>query len=186
MKSTFSKESFFSVPQQALFEFHERRDAFSLLTPPSEGIEVLSTASTLAPSSDIVRFVTSFLFLKFKFEMIHTVYQPFDLFVDEQKSGLFSSWRHQHRFLPGGWKDDPAVLLQDRIEYGHPLGRFLRPFVNHRLGKLFAFRHQATSEELQKISRSPSRSEPSTVIITGATGLIGAHTVLDVRKLCGH
>ncbi len=173
MKSTFAKESFFSVSPQTLFQFHERQDAFSLLTPPSEGIEVLSTASTLAPSPDVVRFVTSFLFLKLKFEMIHTVYQPYDLFVDEQKSGLFTTWRHEHRFLPGGWEDDPAVMLQDRIEYGHPLGMFLRPFVNHRLGKLFAFRHQATSAELHKISRTRNQSRPSTVIITGATGLIG-------------
>ena len=36
----FKKESFFSVPKRELFAFHERDDAFSLLTPASENIEV--------------------------------------------------------------------------------------------------------------------------------------------------
>ena len=35
MKTRFIRENFYSVPRQELFEFHERPDAFGLLTPPS-------------------------------------------------------------------------------------------------------------------------------------------------------
>ena len=104
MKSRFKRDLFASVSKQELFAFHERDDAFSLLTPASANIEVESTASTLAPSDDVVRFAVKFGPLRFWFENVHTVYQPFDLFVDEQRKGLFSIWRHEHRFREGAWE----------------------------------------------------------------------------------
>ena len=177
MCAKFIKESFFSASPQQLFEFHERKDAFSLLTPASQNIEVLSTASTLRPSEDVVRFITTFLFLKFRFEMIHTLYEPYEAFVDEQQKGLFSSWRHQHRFIPGGWSGDPAVLMHDRIDYSHPLAIALKPFVNHRLESLFRFRHEVTSQEIHNSIRSQEAAQPGKVVITGATGLIGKRIV---------
>ena len=90
------------MSKRELFAFHERADAFSLLTPDSANIEVESTASTLAPSDDVVRFAVKFGPLRFRFENVHTVYQPFDLFVDEQRKGLFAEWRHEHRFKEAG------------------------------------------------------------------------------------
>ena len=147
MKARYVKESFFSLSPKELFEFHERQDAFNLLTPADHNIEVLSTASTLRPSEDVVRFIAHFLFLKFQFEMIHTKYEPHSLFVDEQQKGLFSSWRHQHCFIPGGWTGDPAVMMKDQIDYSHPLALALKPFVNHRMESLFQFRHEITAKE---------------------------------------
>ena len=74
MRASFKKESFFSVPKKELFAFNERDDAFSLLTPASENIEVESTASTLATSDEVVRFAIRFGPLRFRFENVHTVY----------------------------------------------------------------------------------------------------------------
>jgi uncharacterized protein (TIGR01777 family) len=172
MKTTFTAESFFSISKRDLFAFHERPDAFSVLTPASAGVEVLSTASTLKPSDDVVRFRAGMWFLKFPFEMVHTVYEPHDLFVDEQRRGLFSSWRHEHRFMEAGWEGAPATRLVDRITYAHPLLLFIRPFVQHRLRSLFAFRHRVTGEEVHG-RRPAADTQHPTVVITGATGLIG-------------
>ena len=148
MRARFKKESFFSVPKQELFAFHERDDAFSLLTPASENIEVGSTASTLAPSDEVVRFAVRFGPLRLRFENVHTVYEPFDLFVDEQRRGLFTEWRHEHRFEQAGWDGDPASMLSDEIVYSHPLLPLLNPFVRHRLRRLFEYRHRATAREV--------------------------------------
>ncbi len=168
MKAEFIRESVFSVPRERLFGFHEREDAFSLLTPAWENIEVLNTATTLRPSEEVVRFVAKFLFLRFRFGMQHTVYEPPELFVGEQREGPFSFWRHQHRFIEAGWDQQPATMLQDRIEYGHPLLFGFRPFVSHRLRRLFRYRHRITADQL----RVPIRDQRG-VVITGATGLIG-------------
>ncbi|MDJ0763686.1 MAG: TIGR01777 family oxidoreductase [Myxococcota bacterium] len=176
MKSTFTKSSFFSVPKQVLFEFHERDDAFSVLTPEEEKIEVYSTASTLAPSEDVVRFAVNFLVFKFQFENVHTVYEPFDRFVDEQKKGLFSLWRHEHRFVEAGWQQDPAAMLIDEITYAHPLLPAFNPFVKHKLGQLFAYRHATTGKYVQD-SKASTETPTKTVAVTGATGLIGKRIV---------
>jgi uncharacterized protein (TIGR01777 family) len=182
MKREFTKESFFSVSKQELFEFHERDDAFSVLTPASASIDVESTASTLAPSNEVVRFSVRFGPLRFRSENVHTVYEPFDLFVDEQKSGLFSEWRHRHIFREAGWEKDPASLLTDEIVYAHPFLPFFDPFVRHRLRKLFDYRHRVTAKEVHA-TRKPGNSTAETrVVVTGATGLIGRRTVQILRE----
>ena len=177
MKTRFQKDSFFSVPKQKLFEFHEGDDVFALLTPASANIEVESIASTLAPSDDIVKFTAKFGPLKFRFENIHTAYDPFNLFVDEQQKGLFSEWRHEHRFVEAGWDKDPASMLADEITYSHPLLPLFNLFVKHRLGKLFEYRHCATAKELYTRQQKEEKIEQKPIIVTGATGLIGKRIV---------
>jgi uncharacterized protein (TIGR01777 family) len=173
MRARFKKESFFSVPKQQLFAFHERDDAFSLLTPASENIEVGSTASTLAPSDEVVRFAVRFGPLRLRFENVHTVYEPFDRFVDEQRRGLFTEWRHEHRFKEAGWEGDPASMLSDEIVYSHPLLPLLDPFVRYRLRRLFEYRHLATAREVHGGRGGRTNAPGGGVVITGATGLIG-------------
>ncbi|MHC4608583.1 MAG: SRPBCC family protein, partial [Planctomycetota bacterium] len=73
MRARFKRDLFASASKEELFSFHEREDAFSLLTPASANIVVESTASTLAPSDDVVRFAVKFGPLKFWFENVHTV-----------------------------------------------------------------------------------------------------------------
>ncbi len=172
MKSKFRKQSVFAVSGRELFEFHERDDAFSLLTPASENVEVESTASTLAPSDDVVRFTVRFGPIRFGFENVHTVYEPYDLFVDEQRKGLFSSWRHEHHFTEAGWDRDPSSMLTDEITYSHPLLLLFNLFVKRRLGRLFEYRHRVTAEELGA-KRARNTAPGGNIIVTGATGLIG-------------
>ena len=172
MRRKFLKQSFLSLPPEAVFEFHERPDAFELLTPPKFAAEVQSTASTLRPSQDIVRFIKRMMGIPFKFAMVHTVYEKPTLFVDEQLQGPFSTWKHEHRFIRGGWSHDPATLLQDEITYAHPLlfaGNFA---VAWPLSQLFEERHQITRRELAGAMKRRA-SAPRTVVITGGTGLIG-------------
>ncbi len=177
MKSAFTKESFLSASPQEVFAFHERLDAFSLLTPADHAVEVGSTVSTLRPSDERARFTVSFLFLKFAFEMAHTVYEPPELFVDEQRKGLFTFWRHEHRFLPGAEAADPACLLRDQIAFGHPLLFAFAPFVLHRLKSLFEYRHRKTREAVMADRRRSSGAFGKKLVVSGATGLIG-------RRVC--
>jgi uncharacterized protein len=173
MRRVFAKDSFFSLPAEALFEFHERPDAFKLLTPSDFAAEVHSTASTLRPSGEIVSFTKREMGLPFQFEMIHTVYEKPWLFVDEQLRGPFSTWKHEHSFLQGGWDRDPATLMRDKVTYAHPLlfaGNFA---VAWPLAKLFEERHAITQRELAEAMRAPSKTRRRKIVITGATGLIG-------------
>jgi len=182
MKAVFNKESFVPVTKRELFEFHERKDAFELLTPPSSNVEVLSTASTLAPSDDVVRFVVRFLFFRFAFENVHTDYRPYEMFADEQRRGLFRSWRHEHRFFEGGYGRFVASRMQDRIEMAHPLLPLFVPFVRQRLRGMFRYRHGITAREVTKGAEMADRGEELSVVVTGATGLIGRRVVQVLRE----
>jgi len=173
MRRTFVKESFLSAPPADVFSFHERPDAFNLLSPPGEGVEVETTASTLRPSTDIVRFTKRVMGLPFRFAMVHTAYEAPHLFVDEQLRGPFAYWRHSHRFIAGGWRGDPATLLSDRIDYGHPLLWAGNLAVAYPLRQLFAYRHGLTASMVHEARRAQGGSDPRRIVVTGATGLIG-------------
>ena len=49
-------------------------------------------------------------------------YEPPDRFVDEQVSGPFARWWHEHRFEPHG----AGTRMIDTVEFGSPLGVFGR------------------------------------------------------------
>jgi uncharacterized protein len=173
MRQVFVKDSFLSARPEEVFGFHELPDAFARLTPPGSDVEVRSLATTLRPSSDVVRFTKRVLAVPFDFEMVHTVYRPPELFVDEQLRGPFSYWRHEHRFARGGWAGDPATWLQDRITYGHPLlfpGNFA---VRLPLSGLFERRHEITRRAICEAVAARRRSPRRTIAMTGGTGLIG-------------
>ncbi len=175
MRRAFVKETFYSLSAEELFDFHERPDAFRLLTPPELKVEVHSSATTIKPSEEVVRFTIRVMGIPFKHAVVHTAYDRPRLFVDEQVQGPFTTWKHEHRLIEGGWKRDPAVLLHDRIDYSHPLlfaGNFM---VTRPLNKLFDERHRITGQEIQKVLVEKRADRPPRhVVITGATGLIGA------------
>jgi hypothetical protein len=174
MRRTFVKESFYSVSSQELFELHERPDAFRLLSPPDFKVEVHNTATTIKPSEEVVGFTIRVMGVPFRHGMVHTVYQKPDLFIDEQLHGPFATWKHEHRFIQAGWEDAPATMMQDRIDYAHPLlfaGNFV---VSMPLGSLFEARHEITRKEMRaSIKARRGDRKPKHVVITGATGLIG-------------
>ena len=173
MKAVFKKETFFSSSRKKLFAFHEQPEAFRLLTSAFPDITIKSTASSIKPTGEPVRFITKFLFLKFTFEMLHTEYEKNVLFVDEQQKGLFSSWRHEHKFYQAGWQGDQSSLLVDGIEFGHPFLFLFKPFVMHRLKKVFTSRSRITQQEVSKMLPEENKLSGKSIIVTGATGLIG-------------
>jgi len=70
--------------------------------------------------------------------------------------------------------------------YAHPLLPLLNPFVKHRLGRLFEYRHRATSREVHTSGRSPANASGARVVVTGATGLIGRRIVQILLEKGAH
>ena len=72
------------------------------------------------------------------------------LFVDEQASGPFATWRHEHRFDAVG---DHRTRLTDHVTYRVPLGPLGwladRLFVRRQLVEMFAYRHAATRRAVE-------------------------------------
>lgn len=144
----FIYESIFEVPQQTLFDFHERPDALSLLIPPWEKITVEQTEASLAVGSKVM-LKNKVGPLNFSWHALHTVYDPPQLFVDIQEKGPFASWKHYHHCLAAGEKS----ILRDEVRYRLPLGLLGLWFggwlVRRKLRNMFTYRHARTAEILQ-------------------------------------
>jgi ligand-binding SRPBCC domain-containing protein len=70
-------------------------------------------------------------------------------FVDEQESGPFASWRHEHDFERAG---DNATRLTDTVTYRPPFGPigWLADwlFLRRQIRAMFRYRHEATRKLL--------------------------------------
>jgi ligand-binding SRPBCC domain-containing protein len=150
----FVKESVFPVPASALWAFHERADAFALLSPPWQTMEILQPPRSLEVGT-IVKLRVNPLplplpsFLWQTIEAEHIDYQAGRMFVDRMNKGPFAQWIHTHTVTP---ISDSESKLTDSIEYELPLGALGRlaggAFARRELEKLFAFRHEVTKKNL--------------------------------------
>ncbi|MBI4854718.1 MAG: SRPBCC family protein [Acidobacteria bacterium] len=74
------------------------------------------------------------------------VKEPY-FFVDEQKLGPYSFWRHQHIFK----EISNAIEVRDIVHYSLPLGILgdivHKAFIRNQLKQIFDFRHQVLSEK---------------------------------------
>ena len=140
----FVKESVLPASVEEVFAFHERPDAFALLQPPWERIEILEAPSGLEVGTRaVLRTKLGPFWVRIVAE--HVAYERMHYFEDVMTEGPFAKrWRHRHLFLP----HEDGCLLRDEIEYSPPLGalgRLMEPLLlRPRLRKLFDYRHEAT------------------------------------------
>lgn len=165
-------------PVERVFAWHRRPGAFDRLTPPWENVRVREKVGGIEPGGRVV------LELRkgpatLAWEVEHTQYEENRLFVDEQVSGPFALWRHEHRFesLPGG-----RSAVEDVVTWEPPLGglgkAFGGPYIERSLDRLFRFRGARLAGDLELIRRMAvvrgPDAPPLAVAVTGATGLIGS------------
>jgi uncharacterized protein len=159
-----------AVPASAaeLFDWHARPGAFERLNPPWDPVRVVSrTGAGLEVGAELT-FEARIGPAKVQWVARHVACDPGG-FVDEQVSGPFARWRHEHGFADG--------VLVDTIDWAVPLGAVGRAFaegaVEERIARAFAFRHRRTVDDLARIA--PYRDRPRLrVAVTGASGMVGA------------
>ncbi|WP_439559210.1 SRPBCC family protein [Dyadobacter sp.] len=82
--------------------------------------------------------------LKWTTEITHVVDKKY--FVDEQRSGPYAFWHHQHRFT----EVDGGVLMEDILNYKVPLGILgdvvNAVFVRNEVNSIFTYRQKVLSE----------------------------------------
>lgn len=129
------------------WQFFSRPENLVRITPQNLGFAVTSPLPEHMYAGMIVTYRVRPLFdiaLPWVSEITH-VREP-EFFVDEQRSGPYRLWHHQHLFSEA----DGGVRMTDRVHYqlrcgllGHWL---LGGVVRHRLEEIFSFRRSALSE----------------------------------------
>ena len=169
-------------PVETVFAWHRMPGAFDRLSPPWENVRVREKAGGIEPGGRVVLEMRRGP-ATLTWEVEHTAYEENRLFVDEQISGPFAAWRHEHRFEPLG---PDRSALEDVVTWEAPLGAlgetFGRGYIERSLERLFQFREARLTGDLELHRRLRTlRARPGvtgdppplTVAITGATGLIG-------------
>lgn len=143
----FVKESVLPANVEEVFAFHERPDAFALLQPPWERVEIITPPRALDVGTRVeLRTRVGLFWVKIIAE--HVAYERNRVFEDVMVKGPFAKWHHKHLFL----EHKAGCLLRDEIEYSPPLGwlgRLMDPIaVRPKLVKLFDYRHKITLREV--------------------------------------
>lgn len=171
-------------PRRTVFSWHSRPGALTRLTPPGMVVVRSGPSDGLAPGSEVLLRISHPLVATLlpglvvrgrrgtvgvDWRVRHTELIEGERFVDEQVSGPFRRWRHEHIF-----EDGPAgsTVLTDRIEWELPRGLGpVEPLVEMQLEALLAFRANQLRSDLALHDRLAS--PPRTVVISGGSGLIG-------------
>lgn len=168
---TFLKRSVIDCPVQDLFAWHARPGAFERLSPPWMTARVVERRGGIEDGARLVMRVGPEP-LAMTWVAEHRNYIEGQQFCDIQAAGPFARWEHLHRFEP---TDDGRSLLEDRIDYRLPLGGvgglFGGPFVASMLERMFAYRHRVTRDDIAR--HREAGGAPLTVLVTGASGMIG-------------
>ncbi len=137
--SAFVQSVEIEAPPETVFRFHEREDAFQLLTPAFPPVKLVSKTPGIGVGTRVELRIGLF-----RWVALHTAYEKNRLFVDEQIEGPFAQWVHRHEIEDLG----DCTRLTDRIEYRLPGGPVLNALlgwaVKLGLRHMFTHRHAAT------------------------------------------
>ena len=184
------RELLLPVSAKALFDWHTRpgntRSALPLLTPPNEKVSLEDVQGPISEDGSRVSLrihVLGPIFLPWVLE--HQNFKPGESFEDRQVQGPFAFWRHTHLIQP---VTDHSCRLIDQVEYRLPFDSIIQPFLGwyfeRKLKKLFDYRHQVM-RQMVSLLKDSVRVQPMTILVTGASGLVGQPLVATLRSL-GH
>jgi uncharacterized protein (TIGR01777 family) len=191
-KHTSTFRSPLPVSREEAFAWHERPGAFERLTPPWEDVRVVEREGGIEDGGRVTLRVKRGP-VEFSWSLRHLDFVRGERFVDEQVSGPFAHYRHEHRFLEG---ETPGTsIMEEQLEWDVPMGAagdlVAGRMVASDLERLFRFRHDRLAADLALHARYADQPR-KTVAITGASGLTGSslsallttggHTVIPMTR----
>lgn len=173
-----------AAPASAVFAWHTRDGAFERLQPPWEDVVVLDRGSGLTDGSRTVLQLRVGP-LKKHWVAEHQEVCPGESFVDIQRDGPFSYWRHRHSMVPDGSQHS---WLEDQIDYRLPLGWIGKAlgarYVRRQLERVFRYRHDVTINDVGA-QQSETAKKTLRLLLSGTSGLIG-RALVPLLTTSGH
>lgn len=141
----FQYSSLIDAPVEKVWQFHERQDILTILTPPWQPVKVIRREGGLDVGA-ITEFRIMLLVIPVRWLAEHIECRINQVFIDQQVAGPMKSWLHRHQFTT----ENDKTRLTDSIEYELPGGwlseLILGWWVNSRLREMFRYRHQMTKK----------------------------------------
>lgn len=166
---TFEKISEIETTAEKSFAWHERPGALMRLTPPWQKMEVETSGHGIAVGTR-VKMRNRFFGFSVTLEAEHIDYQKGRLFQDTLIKSPFSSWVHTHLFSE---TDGDRSVLTDRIRFRLPwyFPWFVKKMIFKELKRIFRHRHDIFMADIRRHNQA---EKPLTILISGASGLLGS------------
>lgn len=121
-------------PREGVFEFFSRAENLEALTPNWLHFSVLSPSPTVMKTGTRIRYRLRLHGIPLRWESEITAWELPHRFVDEQRTGPYRLWIHEHRFL----EHAGGTRIQDTVQYSVAGGLLVnRVFVAPDLEKDF-------------------------------------------------
>ncbi len=138
---------FLPLTPAAAWEFFSRPDNLARITPPDLGFAVTSPLPERMYAGMIVSYrITPFGGLRIPWITEITQVREPEFFVDEQRSGPYRFWHHQHHFRAVA----DGVEMTDLVHYQLPFGvigdLLAGGLVERRVAAIFAWRRKVLVE----------------------------------------
>jgi len=140
---TLQTEVWVPRPREEVFEFFSRAENLETLTPHWLHFSILSASPIEMKAGTRIRYRLRLHAIPLRWESEIKVWEPPYRFVDEQTSGPYRRWIHEHQFL----EHEGGTKVQDTVQYS-VIGDLLvhRLLVAPDLSKIFDFRRQKVAE----------------------------------------
>lgn len=144
-RGQFRLESRLLVPAKLdeVFAFFSDAGNLEILTPPWIRFQIVSPRPIAMRVGALIDYRSRIRGLPMRWRSVISVWDPPNLFVDEQVRGPYRFWRHIHDFeaVEGG------TLVSDTIDYRVPGGRLVNLlFVQPDVERIFQFRQAKLRE----------------------------------------
>jgi ligand-binding SRPBCC domain-containing protein len=144
---TFSNAFTVGSPIDRVWEFYIDAGHLEVITPPrlKLKIERSTTGRRLEQGTEV--WITGSMVTRTRWHSKITRMEPY-LYVDEMLEGMFNVWRHTHSFR----RAEGGTEVLDEIVFELPfgaIGRALEGYAHGQLGKIFAYRKEATTRALR-------------------------------------
>jgi len=130
-----------AAPLEEVWDFFSSPENLARITPPWLGFRVISGGGRKIYEGMLIKYkVSPLLGIPVTWVTEITEVEELNRFVDVQRTGPYSLWRHEHIFKERGG----AVELSDIVSYALPLGPIGRMIhaldTKKRLNRIFEFR----------------------------------------------
>ncbi len=149
---TLERQQTIPVPREELFEFFEDPRNLGKMTPKGMDFRILKMDQLPVRVGFRIKYRIKVLGVSLRWLTTITEHERGRRFVDDQTSGPYAYWRHEHTFEDV----DGSTLMRDRVQYELPLGvlgsAVHRLIVARELRRIFDFRARTIRELFDKPS----------------------------------
>ena len=131
-----------ALPLDRVFAFFADAGNLEAITPPELRFVILTPLPIAMAVGARIDYRLSLYSVPFTWRTRITAWEPGRRFVDEQESGPFALWIHEHRFEA---RSPTSTRIRDEVRYRlplSPLGEIVHPLVRRKLERIFSYREE--------------------------------------------